>query len=76
MEHTRDRAEEKASRAEEKVCLFVKFISFKNTFSKVKALTEELGLVNKTIKSMSITGERSAEMEDSIQDKIREMKQR
>ena len=76
MEHTRDRAEEKASRAEEKVWLFVKFISFKNIFSKVKALTEELGLVNKTIKSMSITGERSAEMEDSIQDKIREMKQR
>ena len=45
-------------------------------FSKVRALTEELGLVNKTIKSMSITGERSAEREDSIQDKIREMKQR
>ena len=33
-------------------------------------------MVNKTIKSMSITGERSAEMEDNIQDKIREMKQR
>ena len=76
MEHTRDRAEEKASRAEEKVWLFVKFFNIKDTFFKVKAITEELGLVNKTIKSMSITGERSAEMEDSIQDKIREMKQR
>ena len=33
-------------------------------------------MVNKTVKSMSITGERSAEMEDNIQDKIRELKQR
>ena len=33
-------------------------------------------MVSKTIKSMSINGERSAEMEDNIQDKIRELKQR
>ena len=31
MEHTRDRAEEKASRAEDKVCLFVVLSNSKNT---------------------------------------------
>ena len=76
MEHTRDRAEEKAFRAEEKVCFSGKFPYLQKTFLKVRALTEELGMVNKTIKSMSNTGERSAEMEESNQDKIRELKQR
>ena len=52
------------------------FSYLKKTFLKVMTLTEELGLVNKTIKSMSITGERSEEIEESIQDKIRELNQR
>ena len=52
------------------------FSYLKKTFLKVMTLTEELGLVKKTIKSMSITGERSAEIEESIQDKIRELNQR
>ena len=33
-------------------------------------------MVNKTVKSMNLSGERSAEMEDNIQDKIRELKER
>ena len=33
-------------------------------------------MVKKTINTMSITRERSAEVEDNIQDKIREVKQR
>ena len=47
-----------------------------NKCMQVKALSEELGMVNKTVKSMSLSGERSADMEDNIQDKIRELKQR
>ena len=59
-EHNRDRAEEKASRAEDKI----------------KGLQEELGLVNKTINSLSANGDRAADKEDDIQDQIREMKKR
>ena len=50
--------------------------SMNNKCMQVKALSEELGMVNKTVKSMSLSGERSADMEDNIQDKIRELKQR
>merc|ERR1712098_242192 len=59
-EHARDRAEEKAGRAEDKI----------------KGLNEELHLVNKTIKTLSVNGDAAAEKEDNIQDQIREMKKR
>ena len=59
-EHNRDRAEDKASRAEDKI----------------KGLQEELGLVNKTINTLTVNGDRAADMEDDIQEQIREMKKK
>ena len=59
-EHNRDRMEEKAGRAEDKIA----------------GLKEELSMVNKSIKTLSISGEKAAEAEDDVQEKIREMKQR
>merc|ERR1711973_886770 len=51
-EHARDRAEEKAGRAEDKI----------------KGLNEELHLVNKTINTLSINGDAAADKEDDVQD--------
>ena len=59
-EHNRDRVEDKASRAEDKI----------------KGLQEELGLVNKTINTLTVNGDRAADMEDDIQEQIREMKKK
>ena len=59
-EHNRDRAEDKASRAEDKI----------------KGLQEELGLVNKTINTLTVNGDKAADMEDDIQEQIREMKKK
>ena len=59
-EHNRDKMEEKASRAEDKIA----------------GLREELSMVNNTIKTLAATGERAAEAEDDAQDKIRDMRKR
>ena len=59
-EHNRDRMEEKASRAEDKIA----------------GLREELSMVNNTINTLAATGERAAEAEDDAQDKIRDMRKR
>ena len=59
-EHNRDRAEDKALRAEDKI----------------KGLKEELGLVNKTINTLTVNGDKAADKEDDIQEQIREMKKR
>ena len=81
LEHNRERAEDKASRTENKERKAFQKRNCENVehlfqIFKVKALTEELEMVKKTINTMSITRVRSAEVEDNIQDKIREVKQR
>ena len=57
-DHNKDRAEDKASRCEEKI----------------RRLQEELQSLNKGVSSLAASGERAAEMDDDVQDKIREIK--
>ena len=59
-DHNKDRAEEAASRCEEKI----------------RRLQEELQSLNKGVSSLSASGERAAELDDDVQDKIREIKKK
>ena len=59
-DHNKDRAEDKASRCEEKI----------------RRLQEELQSLNRGVSSLAASGERAAEMDDDVQDKIREIKKK
>ena len=59
-DHNKERGEDKASRCEEKI----------------RRLQEELQSLNKGVSSLSASGERAAELDDDVQDKIREIKKK
>jgi len=59
-EHNKDRAEDRASRCDDKI----------------KGLEEELNYIGKSMQSLSVNGDKSAEKEDNNEDQIRELKQR
>ena len=59
-DHNKDRGEDKASRCEDKI----------------RRLQEELQSLNKGVTSLAASGERAAEMDDDVQDKIREIKKK
>ena len=59
-EHNKDRAEERAGRCEDKI----------------KGLEEELNFIGKSMKTLSINGDKSAEKEDNNEDQLRELKER
>merc|ERR1712002_267910 len=59
-EHNKDRAEERASRCDDKI----------------KGLEEELHFIGKSMQTLSVNGNKSAENEDDHEDKVRELKQR
>merc|ERR1712156_173475 len=57
-EHNKDRAEERAGRCEDKI----------------KGHEEELNFIGKSMKTLSINGDKSAEKEDNNEDQLRELK--
>merc|ERR1719483_1956585 len=59
-EHNKDRAEDRASRCDDKI----------------KGLEEELNYIGKSMKTLSVNGDKTADKEDDNEDQIREMKQR
>ena len=59
-EHHKDRAEERAGRSDDKT----------------KGLEEELNYIGKSMKTLSVNGDKTADKEDDNEDQIREMKQR
>merc|ERR1739838_1102746 len=59
-EHHKDRAEDRAGRSDDKI----------------KGLEEELNYIGKSMKTLSVSGDKSADKEDDNEDQIRELKQR
>jgi len=59
-EHQKDRAEDRASRCDDKI----------------KGLEEELNYIGKSMKTLSVNGDKSAEKEDDHEDQVRELKER
>merc|ERR1711892_1164959 len=59
-EHHKDRAEDRAGRSDDKI----------------RGLEEELNYIGKSMKTLSVSGDNSADKEDDNEDQVRELKQR